>query len=102
MKNDMKPELFPIPGFEGKYSATKDGRVFSHNRLVAVLGSNRIIKAKWLKPNKMTENYHVFSLYNSLSEAKSFSLEQIMEMTFDKNNLVPKTDNTSCLIIFFT
>jgi hypothetical protein len=40
-----------IPGFEGVYAVTEDGRVYSHSRVVkAAHGSTQLRKGRWLKP----------------------------------------------------
>jgi hypothetical protein len=39
-----------IPGYEGKYAVTRNGRVWSHSRPVRTLGNSfRIIRGRWLK-----------------------------------------------------
>lgn len=43
-------ELRPIPGFEGYYSITKNGEVYSHEREVNTKkGIKQIVHGKWLK-----------------------------------------------------
>lgn len=79
-----KPKLFPIPGFEGKYSVTICGKVYSHSRLIPVFNSYRRLLGKWLKPDKRTATYTIYCLYDTLSEGKLLSLDHIMEITFGK------------------
>lgn len=48
-----------IAGYEGKYSVTTDGRVYSHSRVDAC---GRLQKGRWLKPvnhsDGQTQGYH--------------------------------------------
>lgn len=56
-------ELRPIPGFEGIYSVTEDGRVWSHTRAVrGKCESLRLLKGRWLKPSKDTCGYPLVTL----------------------------------------
>lgn len=39
-----------VPGFEGVYAATEDGKVYSHSRVVkAAYGKTQLRKGRWLK-----------------------------------------------------
>ena len=60
--------LTPIPGFEGKYSATKDGRVFGH------------LRSNFLSPYKHISGYYYIHL-----EDKSYLLHRIIALTFIPN-----------------
>ncbi|MEW0227966.1 NUMOD4 domain-containing protein [Escherichia coli] len=43
-----------IAGYEGKYSVTTDGRVYSHSRVDA---RGRLQKGRWLKPVNHSDGY---------------------------------------------
>lgn len=43
-------ELRPIPGWEGRYSATSDGHIWSHVR-------GRIIREEWSNPNRPSHQH---------------------------------------------
>jgi hypothetical protein len=49
MTAEATVRIKPIPGFEGLYSVTDDGRVFAHERVIVELRRVRRKKAHWLK-----------------------------------------------------
>lgn len=53
----------PIPGFEGLYSATADGRIWSHGRMVQEQRRTRRIPADWLMPMTDRLGYGRVNLY---------------------------------------
>lgn len=61
-------DLTPVPGFEGKYSATKDGRVFGH------------LRSEFLNPSEHISGYYYISL-----EDKSYLLHRVIATTFIPN-----------------
>lgn len=69
-----------IPGFEGIYSATEDGRVYSHSRVVkASYGSTQLRKGRWLK-QKINQGRAFYNI-----GAKWVSAHRIIAMTFIPN-----------------
>lgn len=47
-----------IPGYEGLYAVTEDGRVYSHSRVVkAAHGSTQLRKGRWLKQHENNKGY---------------------------------------------
>lgn len=47
-----------IPGYEGLYAVTEDGRVYSHSRVVkASHGSTQLRKGRWLKQHENNNGY---------------------------------------------
>lgn len=58
--------LRPIPGYEGRYSITRDGRVLSVARTIPHGDgvSKRSLKAKWLKDSAVGKGYRGIHLYD--------------------------------------
>ncbi len=72
-----------IPGFEGVYSATDDGRVYSHSRVVkAAYGKTQLRKGRWLKA-KINQGRVFYNI-----GAKWTSAHRIIAITF-----IPNPDN---------
>jgi hypothetical protein len=63
MGSGMKDNLRPIKDFEGLYSITSDGRIWSHGR-DAILGKTgaRSFPAKWLKSSPDAYGYRIAKL----------------------------------------
>ena len=53
--------MLPIPLYEGKYSITVDGRVFSEPRKA---NDGRIVHGKWLTPSYDKDGYKRVTLYS--------------------------------------
>ena len=69
-----------IPGFEGVYAVTEDGRVYSHSRVVkAAHGSTQLRKGRWLKP-KINQGRVLYNI-----GAKWTFAHRIVAMTFLPN-----------------
>lgn len=72
-----------VPGFEGIYAATEDGRVYSHSRVVkAAYGKTQLRKGRWLKL-KINQGRGYFNL-----GARWVSAHRIVASTF-----IPNPDN---------
>lgn len=73
-----------IPGFEGLYAATEDGRIWSYPK-TAMGGKTgkvmRKIPAKFLKPYVMKHGYHQLSLYKDGCTFK-YLVHQLIAYTF--------------------
>jgi hypothetical protein len=54
--------MVPIKGFEGRYSASKDGRVFSHKA------------SRFLRPGTTSKGYQTVCLYDGSSPKKPISV----------------------------
>lgn len=85
VKSDAPDEcIFDIPGYEGRYSITKSGRIWSHAHMCAGKMKGRgLIKGKWLKPSVA---YHGYANV-ILSHRKSWRVHRLMALTF-----LPKID----------
>ncbi len=57
MINETGVEHKWVEGFEGLYSVTKDGRVYSHSRLVPFKNTKRLVKGRWLKATTDSQGY---------------------------------------------
>lgn len=74
----MSNELTPIPGFEGAFSATQDGRIWSHERSIRTgRDCTRVIKGKWLKTAN-SRGYRVVGLKHDFQ----ISVHRLIAMTF--------------------
>jgi hypothetical protein len=79
-------EWLPIPGYEGLYSVTRDGRVWAHQRIEQAPADRRrdafqrVYKAKWLKPSPMGE-YIGVHLYKT-KQRKNFYIHHLVMMVW--------------------
>jgi hypothetical protein len=80
-------EIKPIIGYEGLYSITSFGRVWSHEKVRKFGRQQRIRKAKFLKPslNKKTSYLYV-NLYIE-GKLKTFNLHRFVAIVFISNPL---------------
>jgi hypothetical protein len=62
----------PIPNYEGLYSATEDGNIYSH------------LQNKYLATCIDSNGYNIVSLYKN-NEKKSYSIHRIVALTFISN-----------------
>ena len=72
-------EMKDIPNFEGKYAATKDGRIWSYKH------------KKFLKP-KIVKGYCHVDLVNKENKICQFLVHRLIGMTF-----LPNPDNLPCI-----
>ena len=81
-------ELTPVPGFEGKYSVTPSGAVYSHRRKVKsafVKGNqdavNRIAGGLWLKPGTRPNGTRTVVLQDS-GDKRTMTLDAVLKLTY--------------------
>ncbi len=49
----LSEDIRDVVGYEGLYAVTRDGRVYSHSRIINTChGATRLMKDRWLKPAK--------------------------------------------------
>lgn len=72
MCNISNNEWFPIIGYEGLYSITKNGEVRSETRYIFQNGRKKLIKGKILKPWISTTGYKVVTLRKDGKSFKGF------------------------------
>ena len=70
-------EMRPIPGFEGYYSITKDGKVWSHERTY----NNTKVAGKWLKNHRNSKNCHQINL-RANGKRTTISIEHMVHKLF--------------------
>jgi hypothetical protein len=51
-----------VPGYEGLYSVTEDGCIWSHDRVVTGPKLTKEIKGRWLRPGRANNGYPTVSL----------------------------------------
>lgn len=68
-------EMKDIPGYEGRYAATKDGRIYSY------------ITEKFLKQNQVNsyKKYLIVFLYDSQGNKKKYYVHRLIAMTYLPN-----------------
>lgn len=94
-----------IPGFEGRYAVTKDGRVWSYpkSRIHHLSGKTYLrYKGSWLKPDNARDGYLYFRLRDKNHKMQKLSGHRIVALTYLTNEaMLPcinhvnakKTDN---------
>ncbi|MFL4714322.1 NUMOD4 domain-containing protein, partial [Escherichia coli] len=46
----LSEDIRDVVGYEGLYAVTRDGRVYSHSRIINTChGATRLMKGRWLK-----------------------------------------------------
>lgn len=70
-----------IAGYEGKYSVTTDGRVYSHSRVDAY---GRLQKGRWLKPIVHSDGYMYVNLREK-EKTKQLYIHRLVAITFIDN-----------------
>lgn len=66
-----------IPGYEGRYSVTKEGKVFTHGR-----------RKRFLKPHTNKLGYNTVSLWSSQTNRNTRTVHRLIAKTF-----IPNPDN---------
>ena len=75
--------MIPIPQFEGKYSITQDGRVFSHSRIAK---DGRKVLGRWLKPAYDVDGYKRIMLYSGgRGSGKNLRVCRLVALTYINN-----------------
>ncbi len=75
-------DLHEVPGFEGYYCATEDGRVWSCGRWVAS-GGNEVWKwGSWLKPKKTNNRGYLTMTLSVDGELFQTNIGEIISLTF--------------------
>lgn len=68
-------QLKPIPQYEGLYSLTPDGLVWSHPKAQAKDG-------KWKKPQKPKGEHNPRVVLSKDSKATAFSIDKLIQLTY--------------------
>ncbi|EEH8832564.1 hypothetical protein FVC22_18080 [Salmonella enterica] len=72
-----------IAGYEGKYSVTTDGRVYSHSRVDAC---GRLQKGRWLKPVNHSDGYLYVNLRDKGTLKKHYIHRVVADAFIDNPN----------------
>ena len=87
--------LKPIKGFEGLYSITDDGRVYSYHK-----NNNACLEGRWLKQSKNKKGYLYVTLSAKDGKRTSIAVHRLVALTYiEKTNIQVnhkngiKTDN---------
>ncbi len=75
--------LKPIDGYEGLYSVTPDGRVWSHTRRYG--NGNPLIKGQWLTPIVTRKGYYRLKLCKN-GKSKSFQVSRLVAQAYIPNS----------------
>lgn len=77
-----------VPGFEGVYAVTEDGRVYSHSRIIKTCrGSEQLRKGRWLKPRPIKTGYLRANLYCGDGTAIDRYIHRLVAESFLSNPL---------------
>lgn len=72
--------MIPIPLYEGKYSITTDGKVYSHERIA---NDGRVIRGRYLKPSIDKDGYKKVTLYSGgRGSQKIYRVCRLMASTY--------------------
>lgn len=75
-----------IPGYEGYFAVTTDGRVYSHSRVVkASHGSTQLRKGRWMKQHENNHGYMYLPLTVN-GVRKLWLVHRLVAITFLPNN----------------
>lgn len=79
--------LKPIPGFEGLYSVTIDGRIFSHGRVSKIGKNTKINPPQWITshPNFMTGR-HMVGIYDINGKRWRYTTYKLVAIAFIPND----------------
>jgi len=83
MTNALNENWLPVPGYEGFYSVSDQGRVRSENRKITSAGSGKtyMLPGKVLKPTRETSGHLRVSL-SKYSKVKSVSVHSLVMLAF--------------------
>ncbi|EGJ5878848.1 endodeoxyribonuclease [Salmonella enterica] len=79
-----------IAGYEGKYSVTTDGRVYSHSRVDAC---GRLQKGRWLKPVNHSDGYLYVNLRDKGTLKKHYIHRVVAAAFIDNPNSLPQVNH---------
>lgn len=82
----MNFDMRPVPGFEGIYSVTGDGRVWAHEKQRKGRGLH---PGRWLRPGHTSRGYLSVVLFHR-GKNKSMTVHRIVAMTW-----IPNSDPTA-------
>lgn len=89
LADDPADVLRPIPGWEGLYSVTPDGRVWSHERVIETKrGISWVQSGRWMRPCQTAFGYLNVTLRTQGGEVKVF-VHRLVAIAF----LGPATDD---------
>lgn len=80
-----------IPGYEGRYAVTPDGRVWSYEKITNVgkNGGGRVDGNKWLRSSKLKSNsgkiYHRVSLVDKDGKRKTWAVHRLVGLCYIPN-----------------
>jgi len=78
-----------IPGYEGRYAVTKDGRVWSYKKLTSVgrRGGVRVDGNRWmtLSVSNAGKGYHRIALVNKNGQRRMWLVHRLVAMTYIDN-----------------
>ena len=82
-----------IPGFEGRYAVTEDGRVWGYEKRGIGIGKGRWKKERWL-PLRLGRGGYMYTSLNKNSTQSVFSVHRIVALTYIPNpNCLPQVNH---------
>lgn len=81
----LSEDVKDVVGYEGLYAVTRDGRVYSHSRVVNTChGATRLMKGRWLKPAKDGGGYLFVGLCRD-GDVKPKKIHRLVAEAFIEN-----------------
>jgi len=74
-----------IPGYDGRYSASSEGRIRSNDWVIAWRGTTKLVKGRILKPARDQKGYLYVGLTNSDGIMKCIKVHRLVALTFIPN-----------------
>ncbi len=74
-----------VPGYEGLYSATREGKIYSHSRLIDHPKAGKtLLKGRWLKENN-NHRYFNCALRRGKDDVWNTNFHRVIALTFIPN-----------------
>ncbi|AVA33338.1 NUMOD4 domain-containing protein [Cupriavidus metallidurans] len=84
---DTDDTLRDIPGYEGRYAVTADGRVWSHTKSMrGSHGSTRSRAGAWMRIHLSSTGYPTVRLYVTAGQSKLFGVHRLVAMAWVAND----------------
>lgn len=94
----MDTEITDIPGYEGRYAVTRDGRIWSHpKQWIGSTGGLRSHNGFWMKAKKERNGYYTVSLLDRNVQSKTYSIHRLVARIYIPNpDDLPQVNHKNC------